>query len=73
TEQSRQANVTAAEGDTRAADLIGKVLDEADDGLIELRRIEAAEGIANQLSKSRNIVYLPHGPRMLLNITGPMQ
>ncbi|CAF4327159.1 unnamed protein product [Rotaria sordida] len=71
--QSRQANVIAEEGDARAADLIGKALDEADDGLIELRRIEAAEGIANQLSKSRNSVYLPHGPQMLLNITGGMQ
>ncbi|CAF1627212.1 unnamed protein product [Rotaria sordida] len=73
TEQSRQANVIAAEGDARAADLIGKALDEVGDGLIELRRIEAAEGITNQLSKSRNSVYLPHGPQMLLNITGAMQ
>ncbi|CAF4243988.1 unnamed protein product, partial [Rotaria sordida] len=73
TEQIRQANVIAAEGDARAADLIGKALDEAGDGLIELRRIETAEGIANQLSKSRNYVYLPHGPQMLLNITGAMQ
>ncbi|CAF4264648.1 unnamed protein product, partial [Rotaria sordida] len=73
TEQSRQANVMAAEDDARAADLIGKALDEAGDGLIELRRIETAEGIANQLSKSRNSVYLPHGPQLLLNITGAMQ
>ncbi|CAF1395047.1 unnamed protein product [Rotaria sordida] len=73
TEQSRQANVIAVEGDTRAVDLISKALDEAVDGLIELRRIETAEGIANQLSKSRNIVCLPHGPQMLLNITGAMQ
>ncbi|CAF1516788.1 unnamed protein product, partial [Rotaria sordida] len=70
TEQNRQANVIAAEGDARAADLIGKALDEAGDGLIKLRRIEATEGIANQLSKSRNSVYLPHGPQMFLNITG---
>ncbi|CAF1477792.1 unnamed protein product, partial [Rotaria sordida] len=64
TEQSRQANVTAAEGDARTGDLIGKALDEAGD---------AAEGIANQLSKSRNSVYLPHGPQMLLNIIGAIQ
>ena len=32
TEQSHQANVIAAEGDARAADLIGKALDEAGDG-----------------------------------------
>jgi len=42
-------------------------------GLIELRRIEAAEDIAVQLSKSRNIVYLPHGPQMLLNISATGQ
>ena len=42
-------------------------------GLIELRRIEAAEGIANQLSKSRNSVYLPHDPQMVFNITGAMK
>ena len=42
-------------------------------GLIELRRIEAAEDIATQLAKSRNIVYLPHGPQMLLNISGVAQ
>jgi hypothetical protein len=42
-------------------------------GLIELRRIEAAEDIAIQLSKSRNIVYLPHGPQMLLNISATGQ
>lgn len=86
-EQVRQANVIAAEGDARAADLIGKALGEAGEGsychslisilhfhfdftlgLIELRRIEAAEDIAGQLSRSRNITYLPHGPQMLLNI-----
>ncbi|CAF1465383.1 unnamed protein product [Rotaria sordida] len=72
-EQSRQANVIAEEGDARTTDLIGKALDEVGDGLIELRRIEVAEGIANQLSKSRNSVYLPHGPQMLLNIIGGMQ
>ncbi|UJR28204.1 hypothetical protein I4U23_009455 [Adineta vaga] len=57
-EQSRQANVIAAEGDARAADLIGKALGEAGDGLIELRRIEAAEDIANQLARSRNISFI---------------
>jgi hypothetical protein len=33
-EQSRQANVIAAEGDARAADLIGKALGEAGDGKV---------------------------------------
>ena len=34
-EQTRQANVIAAEGDARAADLIGKALGEAGDGKFE--------------------------------------
>lgn len=36
-EQSRQANVIAAEGDARAADLIGKALGEAGDGMFKIR------------------------------------
>ncbi|CAF4227093.1 unnamed protein product [Rotaria sordida] len=40
-EQSRQANVIAAEGDARAADLIGKALDEAGDGFfVRLKKKE---------------------------------
>lgn len=42
-------------------------------GLIELRRIEAAEYIANELSRSRNVVYLPSGQNMLLNVSGAAQ
>ena len=34
-EQTRQANVIAAEGDARAADLIGKALGEAGDGMFK--------------------------------------
>ena len=36
-------------------------------GLIELRRIEAAEDIAYQLSQSPNVVYLNQNSNMLLN------
>lgn len=38
------------------------------DGLIELRRIEAAEEIAADLSRSRQITYLPQGQNTLLNL-----
>lgn len=51
-----------------------KVVSEALQGspaLIELRRIEAAKDIAETLSKSRNITYLPQGGQnMLLNLSG---
>ena len=36
-----------------------EVLHKAGEGLIELRRIEAAEDIANNMAQSRNVVYLP--------------
>uniref|UniRef100_A0A8C8MB05 Prohibitin n=1 Tax=Oncorhynchus tshawytscha TaxID=74940 RepID=A0A8C8MB05_ONCTS len=41
---------------------------EAGDGLVELRKLEAAEDIAFQLSRSRNITYLPAGQGTLLQL-----
>lgn len=41
---------------------------EAGEGLVELRKLEAAEEIAERLSRSRNVAYLPHGQNMLLNL-----
>lgn len=66
-EQAKKAAVIAAEGDSKAAEVIAKALAEAGDALIELRRIEAAEDIANQLSNSPNVVYLNEKSNMLLN------
>ena len=42
-------------------------------GLVELRRIEAAEVIASDLARSRNVVYLPTGQNLLLNVSGAAQ
>lgn len=41
---------------------------EAGDGLVELRKLEAAEDIALQLARSRNITYLPSGQGTLLQL-----
>lgn len=67
-EHIRKATVISAEGDAIAADLLAKAFQEAGDGLIELRKIEAAEDIALQLSKSRNVLYLPQHQHTLLNL-----
>lgn len=67
-EQQKQASIISAEGDAQAAELLAKAFAEAGDGLIELRRIEAAEDIAYQLSRSRQVAYLPAGQSTLLNI-----
>lgn len=48
--------------------MLAKSFGEAGEGLVELRRIEAAEDIAYQLSRSRNITYLPSGQNILMNL-----
>lgn len=67
-EQQKQAAITMAEGDAQGARLISDALKDAGDGLIELRKIEASEEIATNLSQSRNVVYLPHGQGVLMNL-----
>ncbi|CDR43761.1 CYFA0S12e04038g1_1 [Cyberlindnera fabianii] len=60
-EQERQASVIRAEGEAEAAEFISKALDKAGDGLLLIRRIEASKEIAQTLSASSNITYLPSG------------
>jgi len=69
-EQERQATVTRSEGEAEAARMISEALKEHGTGLIEVRRIDAAKDIAENLSKSPNVMYLPHGQQMLLNMAG---
>lgn len=65
-EQVKQAAVINAEGESKAAELLAKAFGESGEGLVELRKIEAAEDIAYQLSQSRNVQYLPAGQQTLL-------
>lgn len=68
-EQIKQANIIRSEGDSLAAKMLAEAFVKAGDGLIELRRLEAAEDIATMLSQSRNVAYLPGGGQnLLLNI-----
>lgn len=67
-EQLKKSSIISAEGDAQAAELLAKAFAEAGDGLIELRRIEAAEDIAYQLSRSRQVAYLPGNQSTLLNL-----
>jgi prohibitin 1 len=67
-EQMKLAAVTTAEGDAQASKLLSKAFSEAGDGLIELRKIEAAEEIAEVLSKSKNVAYLPKDLNALLGL-----
>ncbi|KDD76098.1 hypothetical protein H632_c357p0, partial [Helicosporidium sp. ATCC 50920] len=69
-EQERLAAVVRAEGESEAARLISEATRTAGQGLVELRRIEAARHIASALAKSRNVVYIPggQGNNMLLGL-----
>merc|ERR1719353_26014 len=68
-EQEKRAAVIRAEGESTAAKVVSEAL-EASPALVELRRIEAAKDIADTLSKSRNVTYLPSsGQNMMLKIS----
>ncbi|GMG18922.1 unnamed protein product [Ambrosiozyma monospora] len=60
-EQERRAAVIRAEGEAEAAEHISKALDKAGDGLLLIRRLEASKEIAETLSNSPNVTYLPNG------------
>ncbi|TGZ84299.1 hypothetical protein EX30DRAFT_338832 [Ascodesmis nigricans] len=60
-EQERQANVIRAEGEAESATIISKAIDSIGDGLIQIRRIEAAKEIAQVLANNPNVTYLPGG------------
>eukprot|EP00210_Caulerpa_lentillifera_P003674 g3507.t1 len=67
-DQERIAAVTRAEGESEAAKLISEATTKAGPGFIELRRIEAAREVAETMSKSRNVIYLPSQGNLLLNV-----
>lgn len=67
-EQQKKASIISAEGDAQAASLLAKAFGDAGEALVELRRLEAAEDIAKDLSRSRNVMYLPSGQNTLLNL-----
>jgi len=69
-EQERQATVIRSEGEAEAAQMISEALNVHGTGLIEVRRIDAAKDIAEALSKSPNVMYLPPNQQMLLSVGG---
>lgn len=67
-EQTKQAAIVSAEGDALAAKLLSEAFGKVGEGLIELRRIEAAEDVAYQLGKNPRVAYLPGGQSTLLQL-----
>ena len=68
-EQEKKAAIIRAEGESESARVISAALQKSP-ALVELRRIEAAKDIADTLSRSRNVTYLPSGggQNMLLGL-----
>jgi prohibitin 1 len=68
-EQERRAAVIQAEGESEAAELISEAVKAHGNGMIAVRRIDAARDIAGTLARSRNVTYIPGGgSNMLLNL-----
>jgi len=66
-EQEKKAAIIRAEGESEAARLISAAM-KAGPGFVELRRIEAAREIAESLSKSKNVTYLPQGTNAFIGL-----
>jgi len=66
-EQEKRAAIIRAEGESEAAKLIAAAM-KSGPGFVQLRRIEAAREIAESLSKSKNVTYLPRGTNAFINL-----
>lgn len=83
-DQERKAAIIKAEGEANAADVISKAISKAGDGLLQVRRLDAAKEIAATLAQSgSNVTYVPggsaagnsqqqssSGSNLLLNLSG---
>ncbi|XP_955092.1 prohibitin, putative [Theileria annulata] len=68
-EQEKIAAIIRAEGEAEAANLISKAVQTHGSGMLEVRKLEAAKEIAETLSNSKNVVYVPNNLNMLINPT----
>lgn len=65
--QEKLAEVILVEGQTEAARIIMEAM-KAGNEFLELKRIEASKEVAETLSRSPNVAYLPSGGNVLLNV-----
>lgn len=64
-EQKKKAAIIQAEGEATAAKLVSMALATYGNGLLDLRKIEAAAEIARNLSASPNVTFVPQTGMML--------
>jgi prohibitin 1 len=69
-EQRKKAAVIRAEGEAMSARMISDAIAKNGNGLLELRKIEAARDIAVDVAAAANVSFVPGGSSMLLNVPG---
>ncbi|XP_055338811.1 protein l(2)37Cc-like [Paramacrobiotus metropolitanus] len=67
-EQKKRATIISAEGDSVGAQLLADAFGKSGEALVELRKLEAAEDIAYQLAKAKQVIYLPPGQQTLISL-----
>jgi len=68
TTHEKDAAVIRAEGEAEAAIIISDALKASGTGGIEVRRIDAAKEIADNMSRARNVTYLPSKQNLLIGV-----
>lgn len=69
-EEEKKANILRAEGESEGAKLIADAINEYGKGLVALRKIEAAQHIAESLTTSPNVTFVAGNTLNMLNIGG---
>ena len=71
-EEETKAAVLRAEGEAEAAKLIADAISQSGPGLVSMRKIEAAQHIADTLKASPNVTFLSGNTLNMLNLGGGM-
>jgi len=69
-EEEAKASVLRAEGEAEAAKLIADAISDFGPGLVSMRKIEAAQHIADTLKGSPNVTFLSGNTINMLNLGG---
>lgn len=67
-EEEKNAKIIESEGKAIAAKMISEAVGKYGNALIEYRKIEASKYIAEKLTPTQNVAFIPSNPNLLLNI-----
>lgn len=67
-EQEMKAAIIRAEGESEAARLIGEATAKYGSSIVELRKLEAAKEVAETLSTSKKLVFIPNSTNMIMSM-----